>query len=128
MAVVKWTFNDPTMSETYVFEVNPKQGGTPAYEKNLSYVNTAGPDGRVLAFEGRSKPQEGQFSGTILSEEQYNAMLYWFNKRNQIYMSDDLGRAFTIYITKLDAKRIRAVSHPWKHDYTVNYVILDWIP
>lgn len=128
MAVVKWTFNDPTMSETYVFDINPNTGGTPAQEKNMTYVNTAGPDGRVLAFEGRQKPQEGVFSGTILTEEQYNAMLYWFTKRNQIYMSDDLGRVFTIYITKFDSKRVRAVSHPWKHDYTCSYVILDWIP
>lgn len=124
--VVKWIFEDPVTSEVYTFAVNPKEGGTPPYEKTMSYINTAAPDGRVLAFEGRQKQQESQFTGTILEQSQYDAMLEWFTKRNQIYVSDDLGRVFTIYITKFDAKRIRAQSHPWKHEYTVSYVILDW--
>lgn len=126
MAVVRWTFEDPVTSETYEFLLNPREGGTPTLEKNMVYTNTAAPDGRVLVFEGRQRHQEGEFSGTVLTEEQYDAMVYWFGKRNQIYMTDDLGRTLTIYITRFEAKRIRAATVPWKHEYTCNYVVMDW--
>jgi hypothetical protein len=125
-AVVKWTFTDPVLSETYTFDVNPNAGGTPPLEKSIQYLNTSAPDGKTLAFEGRSTAQTSSFSGTILEESQYTVFEDWYRKRNQIYMTDDLGRSYTIYITKFEAQRVRARSHPWKHTYTVTYFILDW--
>lgn len=125
-AVVKWTFTDPVTAASYTFDVNPREGGTPTYEKTMTYTNTAGGEGRVLAYEGRDKPLDAQFSGVILTEDQYDSMLEWFQVRNQIYLTDDLGRVFTIYITRFESKRVRARSHPWKHEYTCSYVIIDW--
>jgi hypothetical protein len=126
MTVVRWTFTDPVTSASYEFEINPKEGGTPTQEKTMAYANTAAPNGRVLAFEGRQKQQEGQFTGLVLSQDQYDAMHEWFDKRYQIYMTDDLNRTYTIYITRLEEKRIRSATKPWKHEYTVNYFIMDW--
>lgn len=126
MAVQRWTFTDPVTSETYEFEINPSEGGSPSLEKNMTYTNTAAPEGRALAFEGRPNVQTSQFKGTILTEEHYNAMMYWFGVKNQINMTDDLGRTQSIYITKFDPQRVRAVQHPWKHSYTVSYFVLDW--
>ena len=126
MAVVRWRFDDPVTLESYTFEINPSEGGSPALKKNLSYVNTAAPDGRALAFEGRMNTQTSSFKGTILTEEHYQAMETWFNKRNQIYMTDDLGRTLSIYITDFEPQRVRSVQHPWKHTYTCSYFVLDW--
>jgi hypothetical protein len=126
MAVERWTFTDPVTLDSYEFEINPSDGGSPTYKKNIAFQNTAAPDGRVLAFEGRPSPQTGNFKGTILTEEHYNAMLEWFGVKNQIYMTDDLGRTQSIYITDFDPQRVRAVQHPWKHSFTVSYFVLDW--
>jgi len=126
MAVVRWVFSDPVTLESYEFEINPSEGGSPTYKKTINFLNTAAPDGRTLAFEGRRAAQQGSFKGTILTEEHYNAMVDWFEKRNQIIMTDDLGRSQMIYITDFEPTRVRAVQHPWKHTFNVSYFVLDW--
>lgn len=123
--VVKWTFFDPTVPETYVFEVNPSEGGTPSREKNIDQQATAAPNGRTLLFEGRDTVSQIDISGTILSQSQYTTFETWFNKRHQIRLTDDLGRQFWVYITSFSATRNRRVSHPWHHSYNMSMLILD---
>jgi hypothetical protein len=127
MAIVRWTFEDPSTSEVYVFPINPSDGGSPSYEKNFVYENTSAPDGKVIVFQGRNNPVKGTFSGTILHKEQYDAFVDWFNKKNQIYITDDLGRNFSIIIESFKPSRQRAVHFPWKHSYQVDYTIVDWV-
>ena len=127
MAVTRWIFDDLTTLETWTMNVNPREGGAPSYKKNISYQNTAGTDGNVLAFEGRDEAQTSEFSGVILTETMYNTLYTWFNKRHQIQVTDDLGREFVIYITSFDAKRKWSTSHPWRHDYTMTYTIINWV-
>lgn len=126
MARVAWVFTDLVTNETYNLPVNPNEGGSPSYRKSITYQNTAAPDGKVLMFEGRDDPKQSSFSGVLLTEGQYNAFVEWFEKRHQIQITDDLGRTFTCYITSFDPKRRRSALHPWKHDYTCEYTIIDW--
>lgn len=126
MARVGWILYDPVDSETYNFPINPNDGGSPSYKKNMVYENTAAPDGKVLMFEGRDDPKQTSFSGILLTEGQYNSFVTWFQKRHQVAITDDLGRTFSIYITSFDPKRKRSAIHPWKHEYTCEYTIIDW--
>lgn len=123
---MKWKFTDPVDMSEYTFDINPNQGGSPTWKKSIEYQKTAAPDGKVLMFEGQDDPQELTFSGVILEQAQYDAMILWFTKRHAILMTDDLGREFPIYITGFNPTRERAVHYPWKHSYEVNYTILDW--
>ena len=124
--VRKWKFFDPSTNEGYIFAVSPNADGSPQYEKSITYSNTAAPDGLTLMFEGRDNPLTLSFSGTLLTQEQYQAFVTWFKKRHQILITDDLERQFMCYITKFAAKRERAVHYPWKHSYTCEATILDW--
>jgi hypothetical protein len=126
MAVVRWTFEDPTAAQTYEFEINPNDGGSPGYERNVSYQNTSAPDGKTLIFEGAPRAQELEFSGTLLTQEQYDAFVTWWQKKNQVKMTDDLGREWWIVITRFAPTRERSVHYPWKHSYSVTAVIVDW--
>lgn len=125
--VVRWSFEDPVTTELHVFSINPNTGGTPQFKKNITAHVTTAPDGAALLFEGRKDVERGEFKGIVRTEQEYDDMLYWFNKTNQIYMTDDLGRLSVIYITDLQLQRERAVQMPWKHSYTVQYTVLDWI-
>lgn len=125
MAVVKWVFEDLSDASTYTFEINASEGGTPTYRKNLHVVSAIAPGGRTIVSEGADSVETQRFSGTILNEEQYNAMLEWFNKRHQIQFTDDLYRTWVIYITGFTATREHRQSHPWYHKYTVDYIIVD---
>lgn len=125
----RWKFIDPVTSEQYEFEINPNKGGTPALKKNVQTTATTAPepDSRLLMFEGRPQARQGSFSGTLLTEEALTAFEYWYNKRNQIYLTDDLNRTMTIYITSFSPERVRAATAPWKHTYTMEYTIVDWL-
>jgi hypothetical protein len=124
--VVKWTLYDPIDEDGYTFEINPNEGGTPSRKKTLTYQATAAPDGKTLMFEGREEPQELQVSGVLLSAEQLAAFNAWMDKHHQVLLTDDLHRQFWIYMTALEPTRQRARSHPYKHQYSLTYTILDW--
>lgn len=124
--VVRWSFHDPTIPETYVLEINPNEGGSPEYKKTITYANTSAPDGKTLIFEGRDEVQTISFSGTLLTVTHLTALTNWFQKRHQILVTDDLSRQFWIYITSFSPKRERAAHSPYKHSYTVEATVLDW--
>lgn len=124
--VVKWKFNDTVAAQIYTFEINPSDGGSPSYKKNITFKNTAAPNGRTLIFEGRDEPVTFSFSGTILTQTQFEAFETWFLKRRQIIVTDDLNRSYSVYITSFDPKRVRASTAPWKHTYTCEAISLDW--
>lgn len=126
MARIPWRFTDPVTLEVYDWEVNANDGGSPSYRKTITYQNTAAPDGLTLMFEGRDEPKQTTLSGVILSEEQYNVMIEWYEKRRQVEIRDDLNRTFSIYITAFEPKRKRSYLYPWRHDYTLQYTIIDW--
>lgn len=124
--VVKWQFHDASLGETYTFDINPNDDGWPGYKKNFTYAKTTAPNGNVVMFEGRDDPRKGTFKGVLLYESQLNALVSWYQKRNQITVTDDLGRSFTIIIESFEATRRWTVSHPWKHDYSMGFIVVDW--
>lgn len=126
MARIAWEFYDPVEDETYYLEINPNEGGYPSRSKNIIYESTAAPNGQTLAYEGRETPAAISFSGTILTESHFNALNNWYLKSNQIRLTDDLGRIFWIYIKSFNPQRVRSVSYPWRHTYTIEAIVLDW--
>ena len=125
-ARIPWEFYDPAEDITYYWPINPNAGGYPQRSKSIAYSATVAPDGQTVAFEGRDAPMSFSFSGVILSQEQFEAMTLWYEKRNQIRLTDDLDRQFWIYIKTFSAERQRSQSHPWKHSYNVEAILLDW--
>lgn len=124
--VVRWTFEDPTTLEVYTFEVNPREDNTPGWEKNFGYQNTSAPDGKVLVFEGRDNVRRGSFSGTLFTQEHFDTLQEWWAKRRQITVTDDLGRSYSVVLETFKPTRKRSYHHPWRHDYEITYVIVDW--
>lgn len=122
----RWNFYDPTDLTTAEFDVNPKEGGSLAVEKNITTYSTVVEGGTQLYMEGNEPVQEMSFSGTIRTQAQYDDMVTMFRKRHQIQLTDDLGRTFWIMISKFEPKRIRARATPWKHSYVVVATIVDW--
>lgn len=124
--VVRWTFYDPVDAETYELELNPNSGGSPTYKKTMTYANTSAPNGKTVVFEGQDEARMLEWSGAILTQTHYDKYVEWWEKRRQIQVTDDLGRQFWVYIVSFTPKRGRSYQHPWKHDFDVSAVILDW--
>lgn len=126
MSRVGWKFYDPVTLEEITLEINPKEADSPVMSKNISYQSPAAPGAGVIAQEGRQKPKTMTFTGTTLTEDQYNVWVEWFNKPYQIKLTDDLLRDFWIYITDFQPKRVRSIKYPWRHEYTVNCFVVEW--
>jgi hypothetical protein len=129
MALVKWTLSDGI--STVVFGLNPKDGGSPSYERTLTYHYTTKPsvlgDGmttRTIAFEGAPKPRELDFSGTLIAQSQHDMLRTWSLKRIAITLTDDLGRSFIGYIKSFKPKRVTSARYSWKHSYDVTFGVL----
>lgn len=124
--VVKWKFEDISSSETYVFEINPNDDGLPGYRKNYTQSVTTAPDGKALVFEGKSEAPTGSFSGVTLSQAQHEKFIEWFHKGNQIKITDDLERSYWVVLESYEPKRRYSRTRPWRHDYTISYIVVDW--
>lgn len=121
--LVRWTFFDPSVPETYTFAVNPNSGGSPDYAKTLTTQPTTAPGGKTLLFEGEDRPSRFEFAGVLRTEAQFDAFVTWWNKRLPIRITDDLGRQFWIYIDTFTPRRVRARRAIWKHSYSVEATV-----
>lgn len=124
--VVRWQFFDGSDDTTVVADLNPDAMTMPTLSKTMTYTNTAGPGGNVLAFEGRDQVTKGSFAGTILTQAHYDQLVDLYNRRHQLQLTDDNTNVYTIYITDFQPTRVRVASNPNKYTYTINYIILDW--
>lgn len=126
--VVKWTFSDLSQATptSVTWEINPNEGSLPEYQKNITTQTTSAPGGRVILMEGRDEPRQGSLSGVSITESQHLMFIEWFEKGNQIRMTDDLGREFDIVITGYAPTRRWSATHPYRHDYTLDYIMIDW--
>lgn len=124
--VVRWVFDDLTTLETYTFVVNPATDERQEHQKNATITNTSAPGGNALIMEGRETVKEGSFAGVIFTEAEYNVFDNWARRRHQIQLTDDLGRVQIMIMKSFQATRRRSHNHPWAHDYTIEYWIVDW--
>lgn len=126
MARIGWRFEDPTENTVETMSINPNDGASPSYSKSLTKEQSTAPGalGRVLIYEGADHPSEFTFSGVILTQQQYEFLQRAWQKRHLVRLTDDLGRQFVIYLESFTPKRVRSATHPWRHTYEANAVIV----
>lgn len=121
---VPWVFTDPVEVTTETMEINPNSGASPEFRKNIIKKATVGAGGQTVIFEGNDEPVSMEFSGVILTEDQYNFLHTAYEKRHLVTLTDDLGRDFVIYFESFSPKRKLSRNHPWRHDYSASVVIV----
>ena len=124
MARVAFKLHDPDSSETYNMEINPNDSGTPTMRNTYNYQTpTAGTNGPIIS-QGVRELRKLDYSGTLLTENQYNQMLLFSAREYPWHITDDLGRKFAVMCESFEPKRIPSISHPWRHDYTWNLIVI----
>lgn len=126
MAVQRWVAYDPALSSSYEFVYNPQRSNTPAYEKQFTYTSTAAPGGKTLVFEGQDQPRRLEFSGALYSQAELDAFVTWWDKRNQVRITDDLNRQFWVIIESLKLQREPKIHYPYRHTYDISAVLVDY--
>lgn len=128
MPRIPWKFEDAIENVTEYMAVNPNEGASPHYRKQLTKTRTTAPGelGQVIIYEGQDDVSQFDFSGTILNKAQYDLLYYAWKKRHPVKLTDDLGRQFIIYLESFEPSR-KAPTHPsyvWRHTYNATSVIL----
>lgn len=124
MARIAWTLFDPIANETLALPINPDAGGSPARRRVVTSVATTA--GGMMQFEGTAEARTFEVSGTLLYQAQHDDLDRWVrDKGHQVQIIDDLGRQFWVLLQSFVPQRVRKMSHPWFHTYTLTYVELD---
>lgn len=123
--MAKWQFYDPIATQTYTFEISPDSATMGGFKRNLNIVATSAPNGAAVKFEGRKNPEHIRFSGTLLTQEQYDALNLWAEKHYQIRITDDLNRQFWVYMISFSPSRQLSLSR-WRHSWSAEGIKLDW--
>lgn len=123
--VVRWTFTDVWETgpapHTYTFHINPNTGGSPQVQKNFNILYNVGPNRGGIIQEGQSSVPTLTFSGVILTQEHYEALETWYDKRILIELVDDLGRTFRGVFSQFTPERTRRAHNPWYHTYSAGF-------
>ncbi len=88
----RWKFYDAVGNIEITLPINPKEGGSPSYKKNIQTQATTAPNGNTIIFEGQDEVKTYEWSGVILEQSHYQLLVTWFEKRRQIRITDDLNR------------------------------------
>jgi hypothetical protein len=119
-----WVFEDVFNEEVYELEINPDASSIPIRGKTLTPAPKCR-DGQVI-FQGRDSVQSINFSGSILTEEQFFFMREWVRKEKQIKITDDQNRVMWVYLTSFNPTRVRSLDYPWRHTYSATGLIVSW--
>lgn len=126
MARIAWRWEDRTEGTVQFMEVNPNEGASPSYQKQLTKETTTAPGGlaQTLVYEGADQAVEFSFSGIILTQDQYEFIFNLWAKRHLLQLTDDLGRVFTLYLERFAPQRVRSKTYPWRHTYEASGVVV----
>lgn len=128
--VVRWTFEnlDEVGDAPYLYElnINPNEGGSPSIQKQFAISSNLGPNRGAIVQEGQSTPAEMSFSGVILTQEHFEALEMWFDKRIMIEIVDDLGRTFRGIFSTWNPSRVRRAFNPWYHTYQATFTVVGY--
>lgn len=127
--VVQWSMMDyyQATPDIYYFEINPNDGGSPAVTKQMTLLQSAGPNRMNLVQEGNTVAPTLSFSGVILEQVQYENLELWFDRRALIKLVDDLERTFFGVFSKFTPKRLRRPNNPWYHTYDAEFAVTAYI-
>lgn len=121
--IVKWKFSEVHGTETWTWPINPNEGGSPTFEKQLTISSNTGPNTGTIIQEGRMQAPVLSFSGSILTQEQYEKLEEWFFLRALLDLEDDLGRTFRGVFSAYSPDRARRASRPWYHTYSAQFTV-----
>lgn len=121
----RWKLVDPLTSEVYSFDMNPNAGALPQYGRQIFTSQTTAVDGQGLVYEGEKVLATVAATGVLLERTQYDSLVAWVAKPYPVYLTDDNGVQSVIYLTKFTPTRAPLRSHPYRHTYELDYLLLE---
>ena len=80
--------------------------------------------GTIASWEGAAQPTSWNWTGRLLTQEQYRAMAFWGRSTQRIYLTDHLGDRYLVKVSQYQTTRVRDIARPWHHTYTMTVAVL----
>jgi hypothetical protein len=124
----RWTLYDPSTDESWEMQFNPNKmtsphapDGTQIFTRSATRPS-AGSVARVLV--GKLQPHDWSFSGVVREEVHFRQLHAWSRKRQQVQLTDHLGRTWLIRILSMDVnERKPTLRRNWRFEYTVKTLL-----
>lgn len=126
----RWTFQEYDFADlgevlTYEFPTNPSRLEETYAEAAITTEATTAYDGPIVVWEGERRPDRWIISGEVLERIDHDALAYWSDINQRLWVTDEYGRTILAKIVSFKATRKRAQEHPWRHAYTMTFDVLD---
>lgn len=137
-SVKRWEIRDTKTGETYLFPMNPNKMTSPhAPRKTTVFARSGGAMPGYLYSGGRfanhavarvmqyrQEPYTWQFSGRIITLQQYEDFLDWTGRVARLEISDHLGRTFSVRMDSFELSEKKPTPRrPYRFEYTVTALI-----
>lgn len=123
-----WVFQGFDGVASYTLPRNPERSTRTYGDFVFSAEPTVVSEGRLIEWEGATKPTPWRFTGRVLSQQEHDDMVSWCS-RGRVYLTDHHGRRFLV-LPALTMTRVRDRERPWHHTYAVTADVLagDGVP
>jgi len=124
--VIRWVFHDPTGADPdYTVPINPNVMSSIYPKKTMTMETTTAVNGKVLLWQGMTKPVEWSFGGEILDETHFENLRHWvYDKNYRIQITDHFGRVLKVVLESFEPTPKRAINVYWRHQYTVTGILI----
>lgn len=122
--MVQWTLTDNSTGSpvVFTFPVNPNAFTPPGRNATIATTLGTAPDSIAILMQGRDAVRSGSFSGAVLTQAFFLNLQTEADKAYPLELADDQGTIFDILITGIKWERIRRFNHPFRHDYTIDFI------
>lgn len=119
-----YDFSDPDAVDTYVLSNNPSQMDRSFGGHAITDEPTTVSNGKTISWEGAPKPPLWTFTGNILNEPDYRALLRWGQTGQRFYITDHFGQRYLVKCVMFEVTRRRDLQRPWNHTYSMQVQVL----
>lgn len=122
--MAQWTLTDNSTGSpvVFTFPVNPNEFSPPGRSATIGTTLGTAPNAIAILMQGRDQIRSGSFSGAVLTQAFFNNLQTEVDKIYPLELADDQGTTFDILITGIKWERIRRHNHPFRHDYTIDFL------
>lgn len=124
--MAKWTITDYSTGSgvTWTFPVNPNSFQPPNRAANLKQQELTSPQGGLVTFQGRDRPQRMNFSGLVNTQTFYNELRTELDKYYPLEVTDDQGQSWYVIVESYQFTRLRRALNQWRYDYDVQCLVV----
>lgn len=107
----------------YTLPINPETMSSPHATRVYTTQHSTSPTGRMVTFEGGTVPVDWDITGTILTQEHYDAWTRFHALNRRFWIIDHLNRIWVVTMESFDTTPKKSATNVWAFSYKAKFKI-----